>query len=210
MVAKKASNASDPEITAIAAVYDALRELEPAAQGRVLEYVAGKLSLSSPLNDSERVKVSGSQESFPATSVRVAEVEKSEDTEGISPVALKWMKRSGLAQSSLSTLFSLGVDEIDFVAEKVPGTSKRQRMHSVVLLKAIASYLSTGVARVTHDQIKEACLHYDAFDGPNFAKHLKEFSAEVSGSKESGYALTPRGLTVATEIIRELAGASTK
>jgi hypothetical protein len=203
MATRKAPNASDPEITAIARVYDALKELEPAAQLRVLEYVAGKLGISSPFSDEERGKAHDSDEALSTSSLH--QTEKNEDTEGISPVAIKWMKRSGLAASNLSALFSLGGDEIDLVAEKVPGNSKTQRMHSVVLLKGIASYLSSGVARMTHEKIKEACLHYDAFDSPHFARQLKDFSSEVTGTKESGYTLTARGLTVATEIIRKLA-----
>jgi hypothetical protein len=73
-----------------------------------------------------------------------------------------------------------------------------------LLLKGIAAYLSTGVARVSHEQLKEACLHYDAFDPANFATHMKDFAAEASGTKESGYTLTARGLTAATEIIKSI------
>ena len=51
-------------------------------------------------------------------------------------------------------------------------------------------------------QVKEACLHYDAFDNSNFASYLKSFAAEVSGTKESGYTLTARGLTAATDLIK--------
>ncbi len=71
-------------------------------------------------------------------------------------------------------------------------------------MKGIAAYLSTGVARVSHEQLKEACLHYDAFDPANFATHMKDFAAEASGTKESGYTLTARGLTAATEIIKSI------
>ena len=104
-------------------------------------------------------------------------------------------------------LFSLGVDEIDLVAKKVPGDNKKDRMHSVLLLKGIAAYLSSGVARFTHQQLKEACLHYDAYDGNNFASYLKDFAGEVSGTKSGGYTLTPRGLTAATEMIKDLVSA---
>src|ERR1700731_4194300 len=91
---------------------------------------------------------------------------------GISPLARKWMTRNGLGAQSLTSLFSLGADEIDLVARTVPGKSKRERMRSVLLLKVIAAYLSNGAARVTHEQVKEACLHYDAYDSPNHAKYL--------------------------------------
>lgn len=192
----------DPEINAISMVYDALRALNPDAQRRVLEYVEGKLGLRLPRSEGETYQAPEAEDLPSTGSTQQTETEDGSASEGISPVALKWMKRSGLAASSLAALFSLGVDEIDLVAKKVPGDNKKDRMHSVLLLKGIAAYLSSGVARVTHDQLKEACLHYDAFDTTNFARYLKSFSSEVAGTKESGYTLTPRGLTNATEIIQ--------
>jgi hypothetical protein len=198
---------SDPEINAISIVYDALRALNPDAQRRVLEYVEGKLGLRLLRSEGETYQALEGEDLPSAASTQQTETEDSGASEGISPVALKWMKRSGLAASSLSALFSLGVDEIDLVAKKVPGDNKKDRMHSVLLLKGIAAYLSSGVARVTHDQLKEACLHYDAFD-TNFARNLKSFSSEVAGTKESGYTLTARGLTNATEIIQVIVKAA--
>jgi hypothetical protein len=96
------------------------------------------------------------------------------------------------------------VDEIDLIAKTVPGKGKRDKMRSVFLLKGAAAYLGTGAARVTHEQIKEACLHYDAFDVANFAVNLRSLSGEVSGTKEAGYTLTPRGLASATEMVKAL------
>lgn len=206
MAADKSLANSDPEITAITVVYDALKELDPAAQKRVLGYVARRLGLPSS-SDEEPVTPPDTRDLPPAIPEPPSGAEDADDSEGISPVAVKWMKRNSLSASSLSTLFSLGVDEIDLVAKTVPGDNRKQRMHSVLLLKGIAAYLSTGVARVTHEQLKEACLHYDAFDGINFATHLKSFAAEAAGTKGSGYTLTARGLTNATELIRSMAGA---
>jgi hypothetical protein len=194
------------EIAAIGAVYDALKELDAAVQGRVLEYVAKMLGVTYGLSDVEparamHVEVQPQSPSLPLPSVGS---EQETEPEGISPVALKWMRRSGLTSTGLSLLFSLGVDEIDLVAKKVPGETKKDRMHSVLLLKGVAAYLGSGVPRVTHEQLREACVHYDAYDGANFATHLKSFAAEASGTKSSGYTLTARGITNATEMIKSL------
>ncbi len=77
-------------------------------------------------------------------------------------------------------------------------------MHSVFLLRGIAAYLGTGAARFTHEQMKEACLHYDAFDAGNFAVYFKSLSGEVAGTKGTGYTRTPRGLANATEVVKSL------
>jgi hypothetical protein len=199
----------DPEIVAIGQVYDALKDLEPAARARVLEYVAKKLGTVYTPPDEQATRVPREEQAqSPSLPPPAAGAEQGDDSEGVSPVALKWMRRSGLTSTGLSVLFSLGVDEIDLVAKKVPGENKKDRMHSVLLLKGIAAYLGSGVARVTHEQLKEACVHYDAFDSANFATHLKSFAAEASGTKGAGYTLTARGITNATEIIKSLVSAT--
>jgi hypothetical protein len=208
MTARENRGVHDPEIIAIGTVFDALRNLEPEAQERVIEYVARKLGIrpcgtetqGSPQSPERVVDAEGRA----AESGGETPVDGEDSLEGISPVARKWITRSGLKCDQLCLLFSLGMEEIDLIAETVPGASKRERMRSVFLLKSAAAYLSSGTARVTHAQIKEACLHYDAFDSPNFAKHLKGMASEVGGSKEAGYTLTARGLTAATAMIKEL------
>lgn len=197
----------DPEISAIALVHSALKELDIAAQGRVISYVAGKLGIQLATHGQGggyNEETVWSKEPLIEEPVGNRTTTDSTDSSGISPVALKWMKRNGFATGQLSKLFSIGGEEIDLITESVPGKSKTQRMHQVLLLKAIASYLGTGVARVSHEQLREACLHYDAYDSTNFAKQLKGLAAEISGTKESGFTLTPRGLTKATEAVKAL------
>ena len=207
---KKSSAQSDPtpEIAAISAVHNALKALDPAARGRVLRYAAEMFDITIELpvtrKDGDNDE---SQNRFPdnaAASAASSENAGSTDLEGINAVALKWIRRSGLSASGLQNIFSLGIDEIDLVAKKVPGTNKKERMRNVILLKGIASYLGTGAPRVTYEQLKEASIHYDAFDSANFASYLKSFAADVSGTKESGFSLSARGITSATELIKAM------
>jgi hypothetical protein len=207
-MSKKRTNALDPEITAMGIVHKALENLPQEAQARVLNYVADKLKVASPVQESGDTKHpvrSEVAEAYPAPERPQAEPAGPEEgLEGISPVAKKWMVRSGLDAKALSSVFSLGGDEIDLIAKTVPGTSIRDRLHSVLLLKGIAAYLGSGVARFTHQQLKEASLHYKAYDAPNFAAALKSFSADASGDKSTGYTLTPRGLASATDMVKAL------
>jgi hypothetical protein len=197
----------DPEIAAISAVYMALKELDPDAQGRVLNYVAGKLRISVEIEEGERpLRTQFTDDTGTIHSKKpdtgAVNNDAPSDLEGISPAARKWMTRNSLSADQLSAIFSLGVDEIDLVAKTVPGNSKRERMRSVFLLKGIAAYIGTGAPRFTHEQMKEASLHYDAFDATNFAAHLKTLASEISGDKSAGYALTTRGLTNGTELVK--------
>lgn len=199
----------DAEFNAIRQVYAALKNLDVEAQNRVLEYVSRRLSLIVP--NTAAFAHSNDPASMTAEATLVArENPKSEQDgpsedgllEGVSPIAQKWIKRNGLTNMHLEPLFSLGVDEIDLVAKSVPGKSKPERVRSVLLLQGIASYLSTGAARVPDEKLREACRHYNAYDATNFSKHLKAVSAEATGSRESGYTLTSRGLAAATEMIK--------
>jgi hypothetical protein len=197
----------DPEITALTAVYAALKELDPDAQKRVLEYVAKKVGVAPAQGgDSDTLNSSSAPNDSSLTSRNARTDEEEIGIEGISPVAMKWMRRSALNVEQLSSVFSLGADEIDLIAKSVPGNSMTARTRAVALLKCIAAYLSSGAARITAEQIKEACLHYDAYDPTNHSKYIKALASELSGNKASGYSLTARGMTAATEMIKEMLG----
>jgi hypothetical protein len=195
----------DPEFVAMSAVYAALKGLEQEAQTRVLNYVAAKLNLAIPTAQQKHKIADIADIADEADESNVENNENAtEETEGISPAAKRWLTRNGLQPKQISTIFSIGGDEIDLIADTVPGKSKAKRMYNVFLLKGVAAYLGTGAARFTHEEVKEACLHYDAFDAANFATHVKDFTAEISGSKETGYSLNARGMAAATKLVKSI------
>ncbi len=210
-MAKQVREIEDPEIVAISAVYVALKELDADARARVLDYVASKFNIPKGVVNSSEKEENARED----TSRRdVSRTDRYTDTppvaddelDGISPSGKKWITRSGIKPLKLMSVFSLGIDEIDLVSKSVPGNSKSQRLRNVFLLKGIAAYLGTGVARFTHEQIKETCLHYDAWDGPNFANIFKSMSADVSGGKDAGYTLTAKGISEATSLVKNMSG----
>lgn len=210
-MADENNTSMDPEIEAISAVYNALKSLDSDAQKRVVGFVAAKIGILLPTlkRDAalDSTPIRREQESAlkeGAEPETEQDSEESDELPGISPVAKRWMARNGLEERGLSELFSLGVDEIDLIAKKVPGDTKKDRMHNVFLLKGVASYLGSGAFKFTHEQVKEACLHYNAFDAGNFASYMKTLSGDISGTKESGYALTARGQNSATELVKKL------
>jgi hypothetical protein len=199
----------DPEISALMSVCSALSSLDSDAQQRVIDYVIKRLHLQQSARTDVDHPPAKPDVPFghPAADDRSGAPASGEtENDGISPVAAKWMRRNDLSVSHLAAVFSVGADEIDLIAKTVPGDSKKSRARSVVLLKAIAAYLSTGASRISAEQIKEACLHYDAFDQTNHSTYIKAMAAELGGGKTGGYTLTPRGLTAGTELIREMLG----
>jgi hypothetical protein len=202
----------EPEIAALRQVYLALKDLDADAQNRVLEYVARRLNLKAAAHSAPAP--AGATESVPKNDTIIEPHQNVEDVnhgseeelDGISPVAKKWMRRNGLDGTQLASLFSLGGDEIDLVAKKVPGKGKKDKMRSVFLLKGVAAYLGSGAPRFKDEEVRETCEHYGAYDQTNFASSLKSFASIVSGTKASGYTLTTRGLTEATELLKEITG----
>lgn len=195
------------EMNAMKVIYAALRKLDASAQQWVIRCVMDRLGLGPAINTEQKgianVEEIATRPDLMSESSPRPPVE-SVGIDGISPAASKWMIRNEFTAANLSSLYSLGLDEIDLVVKSVPGASKKDRMRSVLLLQGVASYLSTGVSRMNHDKVKEACVHYDAFDTANFARHLKGFSREVGGTRDSGYMLTAAGLAAATEMIKDL------
>lgn len=197
-----------PEIEALGTVCKALGGLSMAAQTRILKYACEAYGIdaifgavqTSPGPDPVRETMT----SEGPPQVTTSEDPPSAEFEGVSSVALKWITRSGFDAESLGQIFSLGGDEIDLIAQDVPGDKKRERMKNVLLLLGVASYLSSGAARVSDDKLRETCQHYDALDPTNFAAGLKSFAAEISGTKETGYTLNQRGLTAARDLIKDM------
>lgn len=207
---KQKSIGEDQEFVAMRNVYEALKPLSGPAQNRVLDYVFRRLALSREIGadaiDPQTKSASAPDNTNPSLrdESAVQPMEKVDGLEGISPVAQKWIRRHSLDVNKLSSLFSLGVDEIDLVANKVPGKNKKQRLLNVLRLLGIASYLGTGAPRVSYVKLKEASTHYDSHDEANFAANMRAVTSEISGSREAGYTLTARGLTAATELVKEM------
>ena len=210
---------NDPELSAMAVVFNALRSLDEDAKNRVLEYVENRRGIkiaiytAAKYDDATKptliqhtpTKENSIVSEIPPASTQAEEAQTEDDElEGISPIARKWMIRNGLTTTQLSTLFSLGIDEIDLVAQNVPGKSTRDRLHNVILLQGIASYLNSGVPRAENDKLKESIRHYSADVGGNFSAYMKDWASEFSGSRTTGFMLTTRGLSSAKELIKQI------
>jgi hypothetical protein len=200
----------DPEFRAMQRVHAALAPLQAEARQRVLDYVIRRLSMKAApgAEPFQRERPAASREA--AAEPEVLSQEESADEpideslDGISPVALKWMRRSGFTSEQLGSIFSLGIDDIDLITKTIPGRGKGSRMQNILRLKGIARYLASGVARVSHDEFNDACSHYNAHDVPHFSENMRKLGGEISGTKETGYQLTAKGLTAATALIKEM------
>ena len=193
---------NDPELAAMGSVYTILKKLDRETQIRVIEYVSGRLKLKTresvdePINENGDVSAGNSE--FQHDAKTDASEDLQDELQGISPVAVKWMRRNRLTAVQLGRVFSLGVDEIDLVAQTMPGKNKKEQMRSVLLLKGVAAFLSSGTPKFSDEVAREACNHYGVYDAKIYSRYFKALSAEINSS----YALTNRGLANAVELLR--------
>lgn len=193
------------QIEAIGLVYGAVKDLGSEAAHSVLAYVNKMVAPDKALGKSRSSETQGGAgDKPPLANGNEEEIDENNSGDGIAAVALKWMRRNDLDSEGLSKVFSLGLEEIDLVAKKIPGTSKQQKLRSVFLLKGIAAYLASGTPKFSREQAKEACDHYDAWDKSNSARDIRAISPQVGGSAATGFTLTARGLAEAAELIKEM------
>lgn len=208
----------DVELIAMSRVLDALKGLDAEVQQSAIDWAVRKFKLKNPFT-SQREEESDLDRDFsqPGKRVQIDESapeperetkpsakQQDGEIEGVNAVAQKWIKRSGFSENQLSKLFTLGVDDIDVVAKKIPGGKKIERLKNVLLLQGVAAFLGSGVARVDWPKLKEAAKHYNADAGGNYASYMKKLAAEATGSVQTGYALTSRGLNDAKELIVQM------
>jgi hypothetical protein len=190
---------TEPE--AIAAIDRALADLaDDGARTRVLAWAVAKYghaelaSLRTLRGPNPGASASGQVEREPAPML-----------EGVNPGASLWFKRNGIPlDERLGSIFSINQSDIDLVAPSVPGESRRARLRSVFLLRGVCALLTTGEFRFEDDVVRTTCKHYDAYDLNNFSNALKAMSSEVTGNKESGYSLTPRGQKAAADLLKQV------
>jgi hypothetical protein len=207
---------NNTELEAFGTVLSALKGLEHEAQLRVIQYTIATLNVGftprmlppapEPKQGASDSEFKGSFEADLNSEEPDLDLETGNELlASLSEVAKKWMRRNAVSEDQLTRFFSIGFDDIDLVAPEtaVPGSTMKDKIHSVLLLKGIAAYLGTGVPIITDDNLRQTCLHYNCFDATNYAKYIKAFGSEITGNKQSGYTLNARGMTQATEIIKK-------
>src|SRR6185503_13827661 len=95
-----------------------------------------------------------------------------EPPEGISPKAATWMEKNQITQEMLDHTFSVD-GEVEVIASKMPGTSKRQQTVEAYIVTGLASYLATGSHEFTDDTARAVCKRVGCYDQPNHSNYLK-------------------------------------
>lgn len=122
------------------------------------------------------------------------------------PRAQAWLRKHALTDGQLETVF-----HFDGSAELIaapPGSTKREQTINAYLLLGAQELLANDEAKFTEAAAVALCKKLGCHDNANHALTRTKFGNKITGSKESGYALTVPGLDAAAAAIKQLAPSS--
>lgn len=124
--------------------------------------------------------------------------------DGISQKASGWMRKNGLSPELLDHVFSIDGGNIDVIATKMPGRSKRQQTVESYLICGLRAYLQTGEVSFVDKDARSLCQKVGCYDPPNHSNYMKALGNRITGSKDAGWRLTNPGLSEAAHIVKQL------
>ena len=172
--------------------------------------------LLEPLNSEERQKVvasalallgEGGAGAAPKGSVGGAGaiVDTPDDTGGIGPKALRWMKQHGVSQQDLEEVFHIDNDDVEVIAPAIPGKTKKEQTANAYVLSGARSLLATDSAAFGDGDAVDLCKHFGCYDGNNHTANRRSTGNRMSGDRKKGFMLPAPGLKAAAELVREMA-----
>lgn len=191
-ISKKAPRLPD----VVAKIYDLLEPLEAADRARVLQSVSGLLGdvpITSGTGTPTSMASGSSSTASPSGHARGAK-------------AQAWMRKHALTDQQLETVFHF--DGTGELIASPPGSTKREQTINAYLLLGAQELLANDEARFTEAAAVALCKRLGCHDNANHALTRSKFGNKVTGSKESGFALTVPGLDAAAAAIKQLAPAS--
>ncbi len=184
------------ELEAMRVAYEAVAGLPPDAIARVLTWVAEQAELAIFVGSEAR-------EPDDAPSGESSQTEGSSSS--LSRRASTWIGRLGLEPDEIEAIFHFSEDELQYLHNTLPGSSKRERAESAYLLIGAANLIFRDTDTFPDSEARELCRELDAYDGTNHAAYLRSFKSLVTGSKQAGFKLTGPGKRKAGELLKELA-----
>lgn len=186
-----------PRLPEVAAkIYDLMEPLDAADRSRVLQGVLGLLgeeSITSGVGAPTPMASGGSSAASPSGHARGAK-------------AQAWLRKHALTDQQLETIFHFD-GNVELIAIP-PGSTKREQTINAYLLLGAQELLANDEPRFTETNAVALCKRLGCYDGANHALTRSKFGNRITGSKESGYALTVPGLDAAAAAIKQLAPAS--
>lgn len=174
-------------------IYNLLEPLESADRQKV---VSSALTL---LGESQPASLGAAPQRFQQER-SVADVESEFGSK-----ATRWMKQHAIDTSALEELFHKDGEQVEVIANDVPGNSTKAKAQNCYLLTGISALLATDEPKFTDAEAVALCKHMGCYDKNNHAKARSELGNVVAGSKSNGFTLPAPGLRAAAELVKSMA-----
>jgi hypothetical protein len=121
-----------------------------------------------------------------------------------------FMRANALTNETVAKVFHPLGPGAQLVISDLPGKGKAGQQINLALLLAVGGALEDGVFNCSLEELRNLCLHYNCYDGSNFAANLRN-SKDLFKNFRKGedLELTGAGLKRAAELVKAVAaGAS--
>lgn len=124
----------------------------------------------------------------------------------LGPRALKWIQRYAISRPMLDELFHLTGDDIDIIANTVPGASRREMTVNCYLLSGVRGLLKDDLPSLDEGETIAVCKRLTAYDKNNHTTNRQAVGNRMSGSRPT-FTLTGPGEAAAAELIKQMTAA---
>jgi hypothetical protein len=177
--------------TLVTSLYDLLEPADPADRKKGIRAVLTMLGDDTAVSDQKG-----------KTSVQ-DDADDDEDST-LNAKARSWMKRNEVTVEQLAHVFHIENETVDIIADHVLGKNQKEQAINAYLLTGVAEYLKSGEAKFTDKAGRAACQKLGCYGDTNHSTYMKKPGNILSGSKESGWALTAPGLKAGAELVKRL------
>ena len=115
-----------------------------------------------------------------------------------------FLQQFEIADDYVSRVYHRNGDSYRIIAKDLKEKTNSKKQIKLALLLGVGGLLSDGQPLFSKERLIETCREYGAYDGPNFASHMKK-QRDLFIQQGNEWTLTKPGQQRAAEAIKELA-----
>jgi hypothetical protein len=120
-----------------------------------------------------------------------------------------FMRANGLTDETVSKVYHPLGQGAQLVVSDLPGSGKAGKEINLALLTGIAQALNDGIFKVSLEDLRNLCVHYDCYDASNFTAHLRNNKLVFKTYKKGeDLELSGAGMKRAAELVKSIAASA--
>jgi len=114
-----------------------------------------------------------------------------------------FLEQYQISSETISRIYHLDGDSYRIIAKDLKEKTNSKKQIKLALLLGVAGLLAVGQPVFSKEKLIQVCREYGAYDGPNFASHMKK-QRDMFISQGNEWSLTVPAQQRAAEVIKEL------